>query len=79
MVGHVLTTGVILDLWDDHDPDLGEIMVAMTAAGIGHAWVKGMMVDNVLGIVSPEMVVSLREEFARSFIETNGDPTDLRD
>lgn len=78
-VGHILTTGVILALWEDRDEDGNEIVIAMTAAGIGHAWEKNSMVGNVLGLVSEDLAESLRTEFAAEFVETYGDPTDLRD
>lgn len=78
-IGHILTTGVILALWEDKDDDGNEIVIAMTAAGIGHAWEKGSMVGNVVGLVSAELAESLRAEFAQEFVETYGDPTDLRD
>lgn len=78
-IGHVLPTGVVLATWEDSDPDLGEIVVAMTAAGVGHAWPKGSMVDIILGRVSDEIVETLRRDFAEAFMETHDTPVDLRD
>jgi hypothetical protein len=74
-VGHILPTGVILQVWEDEDQEMGRVVIAMTAAGVGHAWPKGSMVTGVIERLSDELVEQLKAEFVDSFIESFGDPT----
>jgi hypothetical protein len=74
-IGAILPTGVVLDIWEDEEADLGRLIIAMTASGVGHAFPRDSMVENVLGRVSDEMVEQLRAEFAEAYIELYGDPT----
>ena len=76
-VGHVLPTGVVLQTWQDRDEALGEVVIAMTAAGVGHAWPKGSMVEIILGRVSDDIVETLRAEFAEAYAETHDAGPDL--
>lgn len=72
-VGHVLPTGMVLHIWEDRDEELGEVVIAMTASGMGHAWPKGSMVDGIIARVSDEITERIRSEFAEAFSETYGE------
>lgn len=73
-IGAILPTGVVIDIWEDEDADLGRLVIAMTAAGVGHAFPRYGMVENVIGSVTDAMVEQLRAEFAESYVELYGDP-----
>jgi hypothetical protein len=66
-VGHILPTGVVISIWDDKDDDGREVVILLTAAGVGHALGRGDMVTRVLGRVSDEVVETLRVEFAEMY------------
>lgn len=73
-VGHVLAIGVAIMVWGEHDETMGDMILVMTAAGVGHAFPKDQVVENVIGRVSDEMVEILKTEFVENYVDMFGEP-----